>query len=162
MFQDQYLKDLLQRKEYEFILDRACAQFEPDDPEYHKVASLTYQHINESNDFEILRSTRHFGPLSFYLVWFKSLDNLLLELIETGHVSDANTLLLLHNKLHANDQIGKEVKLNSEDDTQLVEFYIKEKSTKRGQLELAMQSYKEQLKQKLQLEEGLKKAHGVA
>lgn len=55
MFESQYLESLLDRQEYEYVLDRACIQFEPDDVEYQRVASITYQHVNESNKFELLR-----------------------------------------------------------------------------------------------------------
>lgn len=162
MFSDEHLKSLLERKEYEFILDRACVQFEPDDPEYQRITSIIYQHLNEKNDFEMLRSTRHFGPLAFHLVWFKTIDNLLLELIETSQISDANSLIRLHNHLHENDRVGSDIVLESDEDTKILEKYIAEKSTKKGQLELALQSYKELLKQRLQLEKGIKTAHGVA
>lgn len=77
------VQELLDKKEYLFILDRACAQFEPDDPEYHRVTHATYDRIDEEKDFEILRSTRHFGPLAFYLVFNRNMDNLLLENIQT-------------------------------------------------------------------------------
>lgn len=93
MFQDEYLVSLLTRKEYEFVLDRACVQLEPDDPLYQKVTSITYQHLNDNNGFDSLRSTRHFGPLAFFLTWFKTVDNLILELIETGYISEVNYLL---------------------------------------------------------------------
>lgn len=161
MFSDEYLKDLLGRKEYEFVLDRACVQFEPDDPLYQKVTSVTYQEINENGDFEVLRSTRHFGPLTFFLTWFKMIDNLLLELITSSHIKEANLLINLHNKLHEKEQIGKNIVLQSEDDTNLIEKYIVEKSSKKGQMELALQSYKEFSKQKAELEMNIKKAHGV-
>lgn len=62
MFEDSYLKDLLSRKEYIFILDRACLQFEPDDSKYQSVCSSVYECVNENGDFEMIRSTRHFGP----------------------------------------------------------------------------------------------------
>lgn len=160
MFKDEYLKNLLQRKEYEFILDRACVQFEPDDPEYQKVTSIVYQEVNENSDFESLRSTRHFGPLTFFLTWFKMIDNLLLELITTSNIKEANSLLQLFNKLHESEKVGKDISLKLENDTSLIESYISEKSAKKGQLELALQSYKEITKQKLDVETNIKKAHG--
>lgn len=93
MFQDDYLESLLTREEYEFVLDRACIQFEPYSPAYQRVTSITYQHINDHNNFDSLRSTRHFGPFVFFLAWFKSMDGLLLNLIETSHIEELNSLL---------------------------------------------------------------------
>lgn len=163
MFENEQLKSLLERQEYEYVLDRACLQFEPDDPLYQKVTSLTYQHLNDTNNFEILRSTRHFGPLCFFLAWFKNIDNLIINLLETCHVNEINLLLNLHDTLHPTEALGvKDVKLASPDDTNLLEKYMKEKSAKKGQLELALQSYREVLKQRIELEEGIKMAHGVA
>ncbi|KRT79324.1 hypothetical protein AMK59_8453, partial [Oryctes borbonicus] len=100
MFQDNYLERLLSKHEYEFILDRSCIQFEPDDPEYQKVTTVTYQHVNDTNSFEILRSTRHFGPLAFFLTWHKDIDNLLLDLLQSSHIEEINTLLQLFGRFH--------------------------------------------------------------
>lgn len=161
MFSEEYLKNLLDNEEYEFILDAATIQFEPDDPLYQKVCSLTYQHINEHNKFEMLRSTRHFGPLVFYLTWFKTLDNFLLELISTSNIGECNSLLKLYSRLHEKD-FGSDIKLIAENDTRLIEKYISEKSSKKGQLELALQSYKELAKQKQDIETDIKKAHGIS
>lgn len=95
LFEDEHFENLLNRKEYEFILDLACMQFEPYDPEYQRIVSITYQHLNDNNGFEKLRSTRHFGSLSFFLTWNKNIDNLLLELIDEAH-----HLLDLYSKIH--------------------------------------------------------------
>lgn len=161
LFNDENLKSLLHRKEYVYILDRACVQFEPDDPEYQKITSKVYQEINENNDFEVLRSTRHFGPIAFFLAWFKMIDNLLMELISTSNIKDANELLELYNRLNEKEQIGTGIKLKDDNDTSLIERYISQNSSKKGQLELVMQSYKEVLKQKTDIDTNIKKAHGL-
>ncbi|KAF5277711.1 hypothetical protein FQR65_LT03691 [Abscondita terminalis] len=155
MFQEEFLQDLLKRKEYEFILNRACVQFEPDHPEYHRVTSVTYQHINENNGFDVLRSTRHFGPLAFYLTWYKNIDNLLLELIETAHIEEVNHLLHLYGKIN-------DVEFNVSDVYSLdaLSEYIKNMANKKGSLELAVQAYKDLVKQRKKLEEGIEIAHG--
>ena len=63
------------------MLDRACAQFEPDDPEYIRVSRKTYEYVNDSQDYAALRSTRHFGPMVLHLVLSQRMDNLLSYLI---------------------------------------------------------------------------------
>ena len=63
---------------YEFILDRACIQFDPDDPQYVAIVESTYDHIDEMKDYDFLKSTRHYGPLVFYLTRTRKMDNLLL------------------------------------------------------------------------------------
>ncbi|XP_065163774.1 small ribosomal subunit protein mS22 [Atheta coriaria] len=152
MFEEHNLKSLLDRGEYVFILDRACLQFEPDDPEYHRITEATYLYVNEHDGFKALRSTRHFGPLSFYLCWFKMCDNLLMELLETGTIGEAICLVKLYTQMH-------KITLEGEDDM-LVENYIKEHASKRGALELALQAFRELDRERRQLEEGIKVAHG--
>lgn len=136
MFDGEYLNDLLAREEFIYILDRACAQFEPDDPKFQYVTSSTYEYINENLVFEKLRSTRHFGPLVFYLVWHDDIDNLLLELIETCHVEEAKSLLQLYS-------IVKKVEFGFTDTLDLLEEYVSKYSKKRGPLELALQTFKD-------------------
>lgn len=78
-----YLQRLLQQGEYEYILDRACCQFEPDYKEFHEVTFNTYRKINEEKAFNKLRSTRYFGPMAFYLCLTKNIDALLEENLQT-------------------------------------------------------------------------------
>lgn len=71
---------MLERHQFIYILDRACAQFEPDDPQYIRVCRAVYDKINQlswtplhgdSGDLNPLRSlrhTRHFGPLALYMI----------------------------------------------------------------------------------------------
>ncbi|XP_056634911.1 28S ribosomal protein S22, mitochondrial [Diorhabda sublineata] len=154
MFFGEYFDSLLERKEYIFILDRACIQFEPDDPDYQRVVSVTYQHINDHNGFDILRSTRHFGALVFFLVWNKNIDNLLLELIETCHINEAGTLLNLFSNIH-------NVVLEKSDEIFAIEDYINKFANKKAALQLGLQAYKDLAKEKNRIEEGIKIAHGI-
>ncbi|CAG9858820.1 unnamed protein product [Phyllotreta striolata] len=154
MFFGEYFESLLERKEYEFILDRACLQFEPNDPDYQRVTSITYQHVNDKGGFEMLRSTRHFGALVFFLAWHKNIDNLLLDLIETSYIEEGSKLLDLYSKLH-------DVNFKSSNDLEKIEEYIKNFAKKKAGLELGVQAYKDVLKQRQELEEGIKVAHGL-
>lgn len=154
MFQQEYLDDLLSRQEYEFILDRACIQFEPDDAEYQRICALTYNQVNENSDFDHLRSTRHFGPLVFYLAWHKNIDNLLLELIETCCIDEAMKLVCLYGKLNKIDFVG-------EDAENYVKQYVEQYSQKKGSLLLALQAYKDVEQQKRERESGIRTAHGI-
>lgn len=76
------LQNVLDREEYEFVLDLACAQFEPDDPEYQQVTGRVYETVEARRCYQTLHSTRHYGPLCFYLTWNKKIDNLLTTLIQ--------------------------------------------------------------------------------
>lgn len=56
MFTDEdKFNSLMDREEYEFVLDRACIQYDPDEPKYQTVTSITYQHVNTKNNYEKLR-----------------------------------------------------------------------------------------------------------
>lgn len=66
---------------YEFILDRACLQFEPDDPLYISTAEATYDAIDRKGHYDFLKSTRHFGPMVFYLVRVRKMDGMLIHSI---------------------------------------------------------------------------------
>lgn len=77
------LQPLLENGEYEFILDRACCQFEPDDQNYHRVVFSIYKHVDQFQKYNVLESTRHLGPLLFYLAFNKKPDNFLLYCLQT-------------------------------------------------------------------------------
>ncbi|XP_026724714.1 28S ribosomal protein S22, mitochondrial [Trichoplusia ni] len=187
MFADpEKFNSLLEREQYEFVLDRACVQYEPDEPSYQRVTSITYQHLDSNSKYELLRSTRHFGPLVFYLTWHKSMDNLMLELLQTGAVREAALLVALRQDLQG-DVVNSEVaqglvqqilptpiqlkkpdRLTEEDiqiDTKCVECiekYIVSNSAMKSQQELALQGFRENYQQLIELSRGLQKAHGNA
>lgn len=102
------------------------------------------------------RSTRHFGALTFFLVWNKNIDNLLVDLIETLHIDEAKDLVTLYQLVHSS------VKFQGENPVEVVQDYIKKAATKKGVLELAIQAYKEVATQKEALEKGIRAAHGNA
>lgn len=95
-------QDVLNRHEYKFFLDRACVQYEPDDPKFIFLTSKCYEHINETRKFDILRSTRHFGPLAFYLAFEQKIDYLLIDMKERGLLEDANQLIQLSHYIKSN------------------------------------------------------------
>ncbi|XP_043278813.1 28S ribosomal protein S22, mitochondrial [Venturia canescens] len=159
MFQEEYLKDVLDRREYEFILDRACLQYEPNDPEYHRITETVYAKVNEEADFDRLRSTRHFGPLVFHLVWTKNINHLLLENIKTERLEDAVLLIKLYNTVHP-DALSATLDYNG-DNLKFLEDYISLEPSKNGRLVLSLQALKEVLNARQIIEEGVKKAHGL-
>ncbi|VDP75530.1 unnamed protein product [Echinostoma caproni] len=88
MFSPEYLQGMLERRQFLYILDRACAQFEPDDPQYIRVCHAVYDAVNqlawtpihtdldELNPLRSLRHTRHFGPMVLYMILFVDNDPL--------------------------------------------------------------------------------------
>lgn len=185
MFSDEEkFHNLLDRGEYEFVLDRACIQYEPDEPIFQKITSITYQHVDNNKCYNTLRSTRHFGSMTFYLTWHQSIDNLMLEIIQSGFIREAVLLAALRHDVHndvregtAAQSLAQEIfttplllsKLErlTEEDIQLdskciqcIEKYIMSNSTIKSQHELALQGFKEDFQHLSELRKGLEKAHG--
>ncbi|XP_013773613.1 28S ribosomal protein S22, mitochondrial-like isoform X3 [Limulus polyphemus] len=159
MFEDEHLDNLLQREKYEFVLDRACLQFEPDDPDYIKIIEKTYQHIDTTRSFNELRSTRHFGSMAFYFVVARKMDNLLLDMIQRKLISDAADLVRLYCIVHPDSDTAQQ-SVSEGDDLGIVKIFLQYDSRKKGNLELALQTYEDMQKQRHIVEEGVKSAHG--
>lgn len=100
MFFGDVLQRVLDEKKYEFVLNRAIVQFEPYEKNYHRVTSTTYKHISDNNAFDILRSTRHFGPMAFFLAWHKLIDNLVIDCIRRDYLRNAVEAICLMYNLH--------------------------------------------------------------
>ncbi|KAK9295252.1 hypothetical protein QLX08_010391 [Tetragonisca angustula] len=158
MFCNPYLKDLLDQGEFEFVLDRACLQFEPDDPEYHRITKEVYSYVNKLRKFDALRSTRHFGPLAFQLAWENNIDTLLLELIESENIEEAGQLVRLYHKLQPDAKSGQ---VEIENDLQLVKVYVQLDSSDRHMLSGVILKYEKMYKEKQRMERGIMKAHGL-
>lgn len=144
--------------EFEFILDRACLQFEPDDPEYHRVTKQVYSYVHKLRKFDALRSTRHFGPLVFQLAWEKNMDSLLLELIEGENIEEAGQLVRLYHKLHPDAKSGQG---EIQNDLQLVKLYVELDSLDRYMLSGIILKYEKMYKEKERMKRGIMKAHGL-
>lgn len=158
MFFHPYLSDLLDRGEFEFILDRACLQFEPDDPEYHRVTKEVYSYVYKLNKFDALRSTRHFGPLVFQLAWENNIDKLLLELIDSENIEEAGALVRLYHALHPDVKSAQETR---HEDIELIKVYAELDSSERYAISNAIQRYNKMQKEKEKVEKGIMKAHGL-
>lgn len=98
MFEQSNLEEVLQKPETSlFVLERACLQFEPDDPEYIRVTQFVYNHVLANRLFNELRSTRHFGPMAFYLALNKKIDFLIKDQLDRGLIEDIlNTVELYY------------------------------------------------------------------
>ncbi|OAF67233.1 hypothetical protein A3Q56_05036 [Intoshia linei] len=56
-------KNMLDTKEYNYLLDNLLLQFECNDPIYVDIIERVYTSVNETFSFDLLHSTRHFGGL---------------------------------------------------------------------------------------------------
>ncbi|KFB51741.1 AGAP007519-PA-like protein [Anopheles sinensis] len=181
MFEERHLNSLLEAGKYEFVLDRACVQFEPFEREYHQLTAKVYLHVNASKAFDSLRSTRHFGPFVFFLTWHKLIDDLLLDMIKNDYVRNGIELIVLYSSLHGTtlDEEAKHLIQEAEmpalfsreeksvdelkqDEQALgfIEQFVNEHSVKKVQLNLAIQAYREIAREKLELAQGIQRMHG--
>ncbi|KAG7175433.1 28S ribosomal protein S22-like, partial [Homarus americanus] len=160
IFLEENLQGVLQRENYEFVLDRVCAQFEPDDPEYHRVCSMVYEAIEGKRHYQMLHSTRHYGPMCFYLVWHRKMDNLLISLIQQENLSSCADIVQLHQLIHTS---SKSIALNVDPKQHLdfVKAYVDYDSLQRPQLQLAIQAYQDIIQERQQYQEEIKTAHGL-
>lgn len=113
-----YEQDCLAREEYEFILDRACAQFEPDDPNYIRVTRKTYNYIDEKGHYSVLRSTRHLGPMVLHFVLSKRMDDLLFHFISTKDINAAVDLVRLFHAVEG-EPLSKDA-----DEFKMIEVFV--------------------------------------
>uniref|UniRef100_A0A1B6LWW5 28S ribosomal protein S22, mitochondrial n=1 Tax=Graphocephala atropunctata TaxID=36148 RepID=A0A1B6LWW5_9HEMI len=142
MFQPEYLKPILERGDYVFILDRACVEYDADDPDYHRVTQATYSEVDEKQAYSSLRFTRHYGPMVFYLVLNKNIDNLLLENLKTDRLDDAAALISLYHIIHPSAKSAA-AKLTPGQEIAFVKEYIDKDSKTKIALELALMPYVE-------------------
>lgn len=151
-----FLQPILERGDYEFILDRACIQFDPDNPNFHRVTQTTYDYVDKELQHEKLRSTRHYGPMIFYLAWSKKLDCLLIENITMERIEDAALAIKLYYKLNPNDNVTKE-----EDHITLIKHFIEKESGSKQKLNNALRMYLELVNERKMVKEDIEKAHGI-
>jgi len=150
MFLEENLEVLLKQKRYLRILDRNCAQFEPDHPDYIRVAEMVYDRVDTNGDYTDLWSTRHYGPMVFHLVWQRKVDNLLTHYLqsvnkvaETRWESIAD-VLNLYVKFHTNsklcEHLSSETVLDKDETEKLLRQFITLESKKPFKLKGALES----------------------
>jgi small subunit ribosomal protein S22 len=103
-------------------------RFEPDDSEFIRITHRTYEYVNEQKDFEILHSTRFFGPLMFYLVWYKKLDNIIAYMLGQNNLTDCTNIIKLYSIVNEDETNVKNLKQkfqlfneNNLDDIELIQ-----------------------------------------
>lgn len=151
MFDEDLLERVLGEHRYEYVLDRACVQFEPDDPKYIRVAQRTYEHIANEKRFDNLRSTRHFGPMAFYFAFHQRIDALLVDMLHRDLMNDAEELVRLYHILHPECESSLSAQQQKLSGIPLIQSFAKQDATNGGIIEMALQSYEETHHSKLQL-----------
>merc|ERR1719268_316640 len=140
MFETENLKSLLEPSKYEYILDRNCLQFEPDHPIYIRTCNTVYDHINEFKHYDAIYSTRHYGPMIFYLCFTKQMDEFLSHLIWNGRIAESIDSIKLFTKIHPDCKTGS-VDFENAQPEDLIRNYVKNESLKAGKINAALEKY---------------------
>ncbi|OQV24710.1 28S ribosomal protein S22, mitochondrial [Hypsibius exemplaris] len=150
VFEDGNLKAALDRGFHHNILDRACIQFEPDDPNFIRICHTVYDSINDNRNFSLLESTRHMGGLIFRIVSIGKPENYLIYLLQKDRMDSVVDLLTLHYIIHPEGAEEFASILSSNDDggpLAALKHFIKSSGQTQGNLQLAMQAYQEDQRQ---------------
>lgn len=147
VFQTEFLTQALKHVSATYLLNHACAQLEPDDPDYIRVTHAIYEDVDLKGTYEELHSTRMFGGLAFYLGGVARLDGLILDRLLRGRIADAADLVRLLNVLHPKCACAlKAQKDKVKAERALVEIYIETMASKKiqdklnGALERALET----------------------
>ena len=82
------------------LLNKACVRFEPSDPEFNRITQRVYEYVNETGDYEELYSTRFYGPMLFYLAWFRKVDRIVAWMLEKSRIDECAEIVCLYRIVH--------------------------------------------------------------
>ncbi|XP_018014124.1 28S ribosomal protein S22, mitochondrial [Hyalella azteca] len=160
LFTAKCLPDVLARGQYEFVLDRACLQFEPDEPEYQSVVAYVYEALDKKQHYDSLLSTRHYGPMLFFLVWHKCLNNFLEHHLMAGRLDVASQVVKLYCLLHQKSDVAKAM-TDFRDPMHVVQTFVSlECMDTSARVQLALKQCKELLRSQQQVEQNVAAALG--
>ncbi|KAJ3590200.1 hypothetical protein NHX12_008154 [Muraenolepis orangiensis] len=141
LFKEENLKRVFTEERHEDVLNLCLVQFEPDSPEYIKTHTATYEDLEKHGKYELLRSTRHFGGLAWYLVGVRRVDGLLVDMLQRSLLQDAVSLVSLFNMFHPNSESAQEARSQQATGTDLLKIYAQKESQRSGYMELALQAH---------------------
>ncbi|XP_062900990.1 28S ribosomal protein S22, mitochondrial [Mobula hypostoma] len=145
IFKNENLLVVFAHDHFEDILDFCLVQFEPNSADYIRVHHQTYEYIDKYGKYDLLRSTRHFGGLVWYLVNRMRIDGLLIDMIQRNLMDDAVSVIELYHWLHPECQSAKEANKQQAKGIELIKVFSQTDSKKGGYIELALQVYQETL-----------------
>lgn len=160
VFEEENLKNVLDREEYKFLLDLACAQYEPDHPDYQRVTGRVYEAVDARRCYQKLHSTRHYGPLCFYLVWNRKIDNMIIKFIQDEHLSQGADLVSLYHLIHPDSKSASH-NVDPKQPLETIKAYMEHDSLQRAKLQLAIQSYLDLVQNRQEHKENIQTAHGL-
>ncbi|EDV27854.1 uncharacterized protein TRIADDRAFT_15952, partial [Trichoplax adhaerens] len=110
MFQGKNLENSFSQLRHADLLDLAVLQFEPDSSMYIQVHQKTYENLDDHKNYDLLRSTRHFGGMAYHLVKRNRFHGLLSDMLTRKLISDACDLIGLYCLLHPQSSLARQIK----------------------------------------------------
>uniref|UniRef100_A0A3Q2PXY8 Mitochondrial ribosomal protein S22 n=1 Tax=Fundulus heteroclitus TaxID=8078 RepID=A0A3Q2PXY8_FUNHE len=143
LFKEENLKTVFSQDRHEDVLDLCLVQFDPDSSDYIRVHEATYEDLEKNGKYDLLRSTRHFGGMAWYLLNARRVDGLIVDMLRRELLQDAISLVSLFHMVHPHSQSAQEAASQQASGTDLLKIYAQNESQKSGYIELALQAYEE-------------------
>lgn len=141
IFKEENLKMVFSQDRHKDALDLCLVQFEPDSSDYIRVHAATYEDLDKHGKYDLLRSTRHFGGMAWYLVNAHRVDGLIVDMLKRELLQDAVSLVSLFHMLHPHSGSAQEAASQQATGTDLLKIYAQKDSQRSGYIELALQAY---------------------
>ncbi|XP_061684193.1 28S ribosomal protein S22, mitochondrial [Syngnathoides biaculeatus] len=145
IFNEENLKMVFSEDRHKDVLDLCLVQFEPDSSQYINVHAATYEDLEKHGKYDLLRSTRHFGGMVWYLVNVRRIDGLIVDMLKKDLVQDAVSLVSLFHMVHPHSESAQEAFSLKATDTDLLKIYALKESQRSGYIELALQAYEQSM-----------------
>ncbi|XP_072249093.1 small ribosomal subunit protein mS22 [Leuresthes tenuis] len=143
IFKEENLKMVFSQDRHEDVLNLCLVQFEPDSSDYIKVHAATYEDLDKHGKYELLRSTRHFGGMAWYLVSARRVDGLVVDMLKNELLQDAVSLVSLFHMVHPHSESAQEAASQQATGTDLLKIYAQRESQRSGYIELALQTFEQ-------------------
>ncbi|KAF1393719.1 hypothetical protein PFLUV_G00018950 [Perca fluviatilis] len=146
IFKEENLKMVFSQDRHEDVLDLCLVQFEPDSSDYIRVHAATYEDLDKHDKYELLRSTRHFGGMAWYLLSARRVDGLIVDMLKKELFHDAVSLVSLFHMVHPHSDSAQEAASQQATGADLLKIYAQKESQRAGYIELALQAYQQMAK----------------
>jgi len=160
MFEPEELKHILGPDRYDYILNRNCVQFEPDHPIYIRTAEAVYEDVNAHGHYDVLHSTRHYGPMVFYLAYNKKCDDLIVHYLRKKDLDDAACVVRVFALVHEDSEVAGNV-LPDISPLDLIRLYTNSDSLKSSKVHLTLEAALEAMEKDQEAVKGAKESQGA-
>ncbi|XP_036412553.1 28S ribosomal protein S22, mitochondrial [Colossoma macropomum] len=143
IFKEENLKVAFGQNRHEEVLKHCLVQFEPDSADFKRVHALTYEDIEKFGKYDLLRSTRFFGGLVWFLASSRRIDGLLTDMLQRERLQDAVSLVRLFNLVHPQSDSALQAHSQDANGTDLLKIYADCESPRAGFIKLALQTYEQ-------------------